>query len=96
MTLKRFFSIAAVSVVLLLPTLGQADNLLKVYSQAVANDPTFKQAESTWWSAKQNLPIAISAYLPQADVTGGEHDGVGWRGDRQHERAARRQRGGDQ
>lgn len=47
----------------------QADDLLQVYQQALYNDPAFKQAQSTWWSAKQNLPIAVSAMLPQATVT---------------------------
>ena len=28
--------------------MASADNLLQVYSQAQQNDPTFKQAESTW------------------------------------------------
>lgn len=47
----------------------QADDLMQVYNQALHNDPTFKQAQSTWWSAKQDLPIAVSAYLPQIAVT---------------------------
>lgn len=48
---------------------AQADDLMQVYNQALHNDPTFKQAQSTWWSAKQDLPIAVSAYLPQIAVT---------------------------
>lgn len=47
----------------------QADDLMQVYDQAVHNDPTFKQAQSTWWATKQALPIAVSAYLPQVEVT---------------------------
>ena len=47
----------------------QADDLMQVYDQAVHNDPTFKQAQSTWWSSKQAMPIAISAYLPQVTLT---------------------------
>ena len=53
----------------LVVNISQADDLMQVYGQAVHNDPTFKQAQSTWWSAKQALPIAVSAYLPQVDVT---------------------------
>ena len=48
---------------------AQADDLMQVYEQAVHNDPTFKQAQSTWWSTKQELPIAVAAYLPQVQVT---------------------------
>lgn len=48
---------------------ASADDLMTVYKQALQNDPTFAQAESTWWSAKQDLPISVSAYLPQ--VTAG-------------------------
>lgn len=47
----------------------QAVDLIEVYHQAVQSDPTFKQAQSTWWSAKQNFPIAVAAYLPQVEVT---------------------------
>ena len=47
---------------------AQADDLLTVYKQAVQNDPTFAQAESTWWSAKQDLPISVAAYLPQLTI----------------------------
>ena len=48
---------------------ASADDLMQVYEQALHNDATFKQAQSTWWSAKQDLPIAVSAYLPQISVT---------------------------
>lgn len=47
---------------------ASADDLLTVYQQALKNDPTFAQAESTWWSAKQALPISVAAYLPQISV----------------------------
>lgn len=68
MSIKRFF-VTGVSLIALAVGSAHADNLIQVYEQALHNDPTFKQAQSTWWSAKQNLPIAVSAYLPQINVT---------------------------
>ncbi len=43
---------------------ARADNLMQVYTQAISNDPTFKQAEANWLSARMQLPIAIAALLP--------------------------------
>jgi outer membrane protein len=68
MSIKRVLTIG-VSLIALAVGSAQADDLIQVYEQALHNDPTFKQAQSNWWSAKQNLPIAISAYLPQIEVT---------------------------
>lgn len=63
----------AISLVALMATTtslaAPAVNLMQVYSQAVKSDPTFKQAESTWRSAKEGLPIAIAAYLPTLSGT---------------------------
>jgi outer membrane protein len=39
-------------------------DLLDVYQQALANDPTFKQAYGTYMSDKEAVPQAISAILP--------------------------------
>lgn len=47
-----------------------ASNLVDVYLDAVQFDPTFKQAEYNWMSAKEALPIARSDYLPQIVITG--------------------------
>ncbi len=41
---------------------AQADDLLRVYQQAVNSDPVFAEAQSTWKSAKLNLPIARANY----------------------------------
>lgn len=41
-----------------------ADNLMQVYRQAIDNDPTFKQAEADWLTARMNMPIAVAALLP--------------------------------
>jgi outer membrane protein len=49
---------------------AHADDLMQVYDQALAADPIYAQAQSTWESQKMNLPIAKSAYLPQVAVTG--------------------------
>ncbi len=41
-----------------------ADNLMQVYRQAIDNDPTFKQAEADWLTARMNMPIAVASLLP--------------------------------
>lgn len=64
--LKRLVAMAFGVVV---STAATAENLMQVYEQALHSDPTFKQAESTWWTTKQNLPIAVAAYLPQVNLT---------------------------
>lgn len=50
---------------------ASAENLVKVYQQALLNDPTFKQAKADWLSSAQNLPIAEAALFPTLGVTGG-------------------------
>lgn len=49
---------------------SQASNLVQVYGDAIAHDPTFQKAEATWHAQQQNLPIALSTYLPHVDITG--------------------------
>ena len=48
---------------------GAAD-LMKVYQQAQATDPTYKQAESTYMSAKSLLGQSRAYLLPNLDLTG--------------------------
>lgn len=67
-TLKKIFGASLAAC--LLSTSVHASNLIDIYKQALRNDPTFKQAESTWLSQKQNLAIARSAYLPQLQFIG--------------------------
>ena len=49
---------------------ANAASLVQVYRQAQLQDPTFQQAEATWMAARENLPIAQAAYLPQLALTG--------------------------
>ncbi|MCH9770306.1 MAG: TolC family outer membrane protein, partial [Gammaproteobacteria bacterium] len=49
---------------------AMADTLLQVYQQSLRRDPTFKKAQYDWLTTRENLPIAISSYMPQVDVTG--------------------------
>jgi len=64
--LKYLAGLLLVSVVLPL----QAANLMDVYYEALHSDPTFKQAEADWQSAKEDLPIARSNLLPRFDIIG--------------------------
>lgn len=49
---------------------AQADDLMQVYYQALHSDPTFKEAQATWLSSKEALPIARAGYLPQLTAAG--------------------------
>lgn len=69
MIIKRAFIAGVACLSMCVASVSQADDLMQVYQQALHSDPTFKQAQSTWWSAKQNFPIAVSAYLPQVTLT---------------------------
>jgi len=50
---------------------SQAESLVGVYRQAIKNDPTFKQAYTTWMSAREGIPIARANLLPDLDITSG-------------------------
>jgi len=48
--------------------LSFATDLMDVYFQALQNDPSFKQAYSTYLSTKESVPIARAALYPQLTV----------------------------
>lgn len=43
-------------------------DLMQVYQDALYNDPSFQKAESDWLSAREDLSIATSGYLPQINL----------------------------
>jgi outer membrane protein len=47
------------------------DSLIDIYRQALANDPTYKQAEADWLAYQQNLPIARAAFFPNLAIQAG-------------------------
>jgi len=46
-----------------------AEDLITIYYQALANDPTFKQAHAEWLAEQELVPVAKAALLPTIDVT---------------------------
>ena len=68
---KPLFHISLLLGGLSLSLCARADTLMQVYQQALANDPTFQQAEADWMSIKQNLPINRSYTLPTLAFTDG-------------------------
>lgn len=70
--MKRYSCLTTHSFVLLLTlsTSACATDLMQVYRQAMKEDQTFAQAESTWHSQQMNLPIARANYLPQVGLIG--------------------------
>ena len=59
-----FFSIIA------FPSLSYGSDLMDIYYQALDNDPTFKQAYSTYMSSAQSIAQARSALYPQLSLNG--------------------------
>lgn len=45
-------------------------DLMQVYQQALINDPTFKEAQTTWLATRENIPISRSTLLPQIKAAG--------------------------
>ncbi|WP_419419079.1 TolC family outer membrane protein [Legionella sp. D16C41] len=45
-----------------------ATDLMDIYQQALENDPTFKEAYSTYMATSESIPIARSALYPQLNV----------------------------
>lgn len=48
----------------------QATDLMDIYQQALENDPTFKEAYSTYMSSSEAIPQARAALYPQVTVGG--------------------------
>jgi outer membrane protein len=48
-----------------------AANLMDVYQQALSSDPVYQQAIAQRMATSENIPINMSALLPQAGVAGG-------------------------
>jgi outer membrane protein len=65
---QRFLAKVVIAAAALVSLSARADDLMQVYNQALAADPVFAQAQSTWKSQKMNLPIAEAGYLPQVTV----------------------------
>src|SRR3990167_8265719 len=51
-------------------TMAYAVDLLDVYQQSLENDPTFKQAYSTYLSSAEAIPQARAALYPQLKLGG--------------------------
>lgn len=52
-----------------LPALSYATDLMDIYQQALENDPTFKQAYSSYMSNSEAIPQARAALYPQLTVS---------------------------
>jgi outer membrane protein len=61
---------ALLPAVVLTADLARADNLLDVFTDALANDPQIREANANRMAARESRPQAIAAFLPQADASG--------------------------
>ncbi|ABS77187.1 TolC family outer membrane protein [Coxiella burnetii] len=75
---KKFLVFVLILFSLVAAPLLYAEDLVQVYCQALASDPTFQKAHADWLSARQNLPIAMSGtgtpgsgLFPYVDITAG-------------------------
>ena len=66
---KRFIYIACM-LGLVFVSVAKADDLIDIYKQALANDPTFKAEESNLMAVRENLPIKRSYLLPNISAIG--------------------------
>jgi len=52
----------------LLPMQVWATNLVEVFNDALANDPTYKAARSLFYATRESVPISVAAFLPQLNI----------------------------
>src|SRR3546814_10133670 len=52
------------------PFMSHATDLMDIYQQSLDNDPTFKQAYSTYMSSSESIPQARAALYPQVAFKG--------------------------
>jgi outer membrane protein len=70
MSMKKLF-LCVIPVLLGLAAVpSRAEDLMTVYRQAFANDPTFKTAHARWLAEKELVPIAKAALFPTLNVSG--------------------------
>src|SRR5271167_2073188 len=47
-----------------------AEDLVQIYHEAVANDPTLASARATWTATQENVPQARANLLPSVTLSG--------------------------
>ena len=67
-TRHRILALCATALALGLPAAASATNFLKVYQQALLNDPAYLQAHATYMAAREARPEAFAVLLPQLNV----------------------------
>lgn len=68
--ITKIRNLCLASVITLITTNAWAIDLVEVYKQALASDPTFKSARANWLAQKTNLAIQRAAVLPQLAGSG--------------------------
>jgi outer membrane protein len=69
MKIARRLGILLISIVLL-PSAALAADLMQIYRQALASDPTFKAAQAQYYATQENVPINRAALLPNINLSG--------------------------
>ena len=64
--MKHWFSkiLWIISILILSKTALAGADLMDIFHDALANDPTFKAAQATYLANQENVPIARAALLP--------------------------------
>jgi len=76
MMLKSLFAIALGALLAGAAPAAAAEDLLQIYREAVANDPTLASARATWEATQEVVPQARAGLLPSVTLVGnanGEH-----------------------
>lgn len=68
--LKRTFATALGAVMGAILPAAAAEDLVQIYREAVANDPTLASARATWVATQENVPQARANLLPSVTLQG--------------------------
>jgi outer membrane protein len=68
--LKHALAITLGAAVVLSPQAATAEDLLQIYREAVANDPTLASARASWEATQEALPQARAGLLPSVNLQG--------------------------
>jgi outer membrane protein len=68
--LKRTLAIALGAVMGAMLSAAAAEDLVQIYRDAIANDPTLASAQATWLATQENVPQARAGLLPSVTLVG--------------------------
>src|SRR5271155_2437416 len=68
--LRRTLAIALGAAMGVVLPAASAEDLVQIYHEALANDPTLASARATWMATQENVPPARATLLPSVTLAG--------------------------